>query len=59
MPSENAVIPSAVMAKFKASRGKSKSAAAPNAGLPCVILVIVAMGLVMLFMYFVLRNANG
>jgi hypothetical protein len=58
MLSENAVIPSAVMAKFKAARGKSKPAA-PSAGLPCVILIIVAMGLVMLFMYIVLRNANG
>jgi hypothetical protein len=52
------VIPSAVMAKFKAARGKSKPAA-PSAGLPCVILVIVAMGLVMVFMYVVMRNANG
>jgi hypothetical protein len=58
MPSKKAVIPSAVMAKFKAARGKSKPAA-PSAGLPCVILVIVAMGLVMLFMYVVMRNANG
>jgi hypothetical protein len=48
------------MAKFKPVRGKkSKTSVAPQAGLPCVILVISGMLLVMLFLYFVMRNANG
>lgn len=48
------------MAKFKPARGKGKRSSAPPAGaLSCVILVLVGMVLVMLFLYFVMRNANG
>jgi hypothetical protein len=47
------------MGKFKPARGKAKTAAMPQGGLPCVILVIIGMLLVMLFLYFVMRNANG
>jgi hypothetical protein len=47
------------MGKFKPVRGKAKRAPAPQGGLPCVILVIVGMLLVMLFLYFVMKNANG
>jgi len=47
------------MAKFKPARGKAKATAAPQGGLPCVILVISGMFLVMLFLYFVMKNANG
>jgi len=47
------------MAKFKPARGKRKSTAPPPGALSCVILVLVGMLLVMLFLYFVMRNANG
>ncbi|HWC95351.1 MAG TPA: hypothetical protein VG456_01345 [Candidatus Sulfopaludibacter sp.] len=46
------------MAKFKPAKGKSKNAAAPQGGLPCVILVIVGMILVMLFLYFVMAGSS-
>ena len=47
------------MAKFKPARGKAKRSSAPQGGIPCVILVISAMLLVMLFLYYVMKNANG
>ena len=47
------------MAKFRPSKGKKAKTAAPQAGLPCVIILIGGMLLVMLFLYFVMRNANG
>jgi uncharacterized integral membrane protein len=48
------------MGKFKLARGKAKATRVPQGGLPCVILVIVGMLLVMLFLYFVMKNnANG
>lgn len=47
------------MGKFKPSRGKKGKSARPPAALPCVILVLLGMVLVMLFLYFVMRNANG
>ena len=47
------------MAKFKPAKGKAKRKTAPPGALSCVILVLVGMALVMLFMYFVMRNANG
>lgn len=49
------------MAKFKAARGKARSRGPtpPPGGVACVIIVIAGMLLVMLFMYFVLKNANG
>jgi hypothetical protein len=46
------------MAKFKPARGKSKTPAAPQGGLPCVILVILGMILVMLFLYFVMTGSS-
>jgi hypothetical protein len=50
----------ALMGKFKPARGKAKGKTArPPAALPCVVLVLVGMVLVMLFLYFVMRNANG
>jgi hypothetical protein len=50
----------ALMGKFKPVRGKAKTRPVPQGGLPCVILVIVGMLLVMLFLYFVMKNnANG
>jgi len=47
------------MAKFKPIRPKRKDAPVPKAGLPCVILIIGIFFLVMLFIYFVIKNANG
>jgi hypothetical protein len=49
----------AMMGKFKPARGKAKATRVPQGGLPCVILVIVGMLLVMLFLYLVMRYANG
>ena len=45
------------MAKFKPAKGKSKTRAVPQGGLPCVILVIGGFILVLLFVYFVMKNA--
>lgn len=47
------------MAKFKPARPKAKSSAVPRGGLPCVILVFSGFALVLLFLYFVLKYANG
>jgi hypothetical protein len=47
------------MAKFKPVKAKRKTAPIPQGGLPCVILVISVIALVMLFMYYVMKNANG
>jgi len=47
------------VAKFKPARGKKQRTTAPQGALPCVVLVFVGIGLVMLFLYFVMRNANG
>jgi hypothetical protein len=49
----------ALMAKFKPAKGKATRPAAPQGGLPCVILVMSGMLLVMLFLYFVMKYANG
>lgn len=46
------------MAKFKPVRAKAKASRAPQGGIPCVIMVIAAMFLVMLFLYFVMRNSG-
>jgi len=45
------------MAKFKPVKGKKPRAAGPPpGGLACVVLVILAMVLVMVFLYFAMRN---
>jgi hypothetical protein len=49
----------AVMAKFKPFKGKAKNRPAPQGGISCLILVISAMFLVMFFLYYVMKNANG
>jgi hypothetical protein len=46
------------MAKFKPAKGKSKSRTAPQGGLPCVILVGSGFVLLLIFLYFVIKNAN-
>jgi hypothetical protein len=45
------------MPKFKPARRGPKKSAVPQAGLPCVILVILGMVMVMLFMYFVMKSS--
>jgi hypothetical protein len=56
----NAVLPSLFMAKFKAARGKKKDTPTrPPAAISCVVLVLVGMVLVMLFLYEVMKHANG
>jgi hypothetical protein len=47
------------MAKLKLAKGPRKSAPKNPMGISCVILVFSAMALVMFFLYFVLKNANG
>jgi len=47
------------MAKFKPVRPKARKGPAPQGAAGCVILILLAMVGVMLFMYFVMRNANG
>jgi hypothetical protein len=47
------------MAKFKPVKAKSKRSAAPGGGLPCVILLASGFILVLLFLYFVMKYANG
>ena len=48
------------MAKFKPVRKKAKSSApgAPG-GISCLILLISGFALVLLFLYFVMKYANG
>jgi hypothetical protein len=46
------------MARFKPAKGKAKAAPnMPRAGLPCLVLVILAMALTMLLMYSVLKSS--
>jgi len=48
------------MAKFKPIKAKAKSSSvAPRGGLPCVILLASGFALVLLFLYFVMKYANG
>ena len=47
------------MAKFKPAKGKRKKPALPQGGLPCVIVVITAMALLLLFIFLVMKYANG
>jgi hypothetical protein len=48
------------MAKFRPAKGKKTRAAGPPQGaVSCVVLVVAGMLLLMLFMYFVMKNANG
>jgi hypothetical protein len=45
------------MAKFKPAKGKSKGRAAPQGGLPCVIVLGAGFVLVLFFIYFVMKYA--
>ena len=46
------------MARYKPVKSKSK-APALRQGAPCLVLMISGFILIMLFLYFVLKNANG
>jgi hypothetical protein len=46
------------MAKFKPAKAKRKTAPLPSGGLPCVILVLSAMMLLMIFIFYVMKYAN-
>ena len=48
----------ALMAKFKPSKGKRRGAPVPQGAVPCVILVISAIALAMLLVFFYLKNAS-
>jgi hypothetical protein len=45
------------MAKFRPAGRRAKKTSVPQAGLPCVILVLAGLALLMLFMYFVLKSS--
>jgi len=47
------------VAKFKPYKGKSTKHAMTPGGISCLVLVISAMLLVMFFLYYVMKNANG
>jgi hypothetical protein len=45
------------MAKLKAARGKSKPAA-PQRGVGCIVMLVLAMLLAILFLIYVMGHAN-
>ncbi len=45
------------MGKFKPARGKKKASGTPPQGLPCLILVLLAMIGTALVLYMVMKNA--
>jgi hypothetical protein len=47
------------MARFKPAKSKAKAASnmPPRAGLPCLVIVILAMAATMALMYFVLKSS--
>jgi len=47
------------MAKFKPAKGKARATPRPPAALPCVVLILAGMVLLGIFLYYVLKNANG
>jgi hypothetical protein len=48
------------MARFKPARSKAKAGQdMPRAGLPCLVLVILAMILTMTLMYFALKSSGS
>ena len=47
------------MAKFKPVRPKRKTGPVPQGGLPCVILILSAMALLLIFVFYVMKYANG
>ena len=49
----------AFMSKFKPARAKKRSAGPPQGAVSCIVLIVSGILLVMLFLYWVMRNANG
>jgi hypothetical protein len=47
------------MGKFKLAKAKKKTSPVPQGGLPCVILIISAIAGLLLFVFFVMKYANG
>ncbi|MBV9507405.1 MAG: hypothetical protein JO323_20625 [Acidobacteriia bacterium] len=47
------------MAKFKAARGRKKVDARPPQAISCVVLILAGMVLVMVFLFEVMKHANG
>jgi hypothetical protein len=48
------------MARFKPAKGKAKPAASmPRAGLPCLVLVILAIALTLMLMYYALKSSGS
>ena len=48
------------MSKFKPARArKARAPGPPQGAVSCVVLVVGGILLVMIFMYFVMKNANG
>ena len=47
------------MAKFKPAKAKKHSAPAPQGAVPCVILVILAIGAVMLLLFLVMKSSSA
>jgi hypothetical protein len=45
------------MAKFRPARAKKKNVPAPQGALPCVILVVLAIGAVMLLLFLVMKSS--
>jgi len=48
----------ALMGKFKPARAKKGRAGPPQGAVSCIVLIVSGMLLVMLFLYFVMSNAN-
>ena len=44
------------MAKFKPVKAKKNKLPTPKPWLPCLLLVLLGMGLIMLILYFVMRS---
>ncbi|HXA49980.1 MAG TPA: hypothetical protein VNV86_06745 [Candidatus Acidoferrum sp.] len=47
------------MAKFRPVRPKARKGPVPQGAIGCVVLILLAMVGMMVFLYFVMRNANG
>ena len=48
----------ALMGKFKPARTKKNRIGPPQGAVSCIVLIVSGMLLVMLFLYFVMSNAN-
>ena len=46
------------MPKFKLAGRKAKRSAKPAGAVPCVVMILAALALVMLFLYFVMKYSS-